>query len=122
MIANDLNKNLVDPVVENEFIRELGERIVRVFLDIFVLRKLSESCEPPSGYDFIKLVTDEFDGVLSAGSIYAVLYGMERDGLIQGESIFRKRVYVLTIKGEETIKKISEENGKILYSFGRLFV
>ena len=122
MIANDLNKNLVDPIVENEFIRELGERIVRVFLDLFVLRKLSESCEPPSGYDFIKLVTDEFDVVLSAGSIYAVLYGMERDGLIQGESIFRKRVYVLTCKGEETIKKISEENEKILYSFGRLFV
>ena len=122
MIANDLNNNLVDPIVENEFIRELGERIVRVFLDLFVLRKLSESCEPLSGYDFIKLVTDEFDVVLSAGSIYAVLYGMERDGLIQGESIFRKRVYVLTIKGEETLKKISEENGKILYSFGRLFV
>jgi len=117
-----LNKNLVDPVVENEFISGLNDRIVRIFFDLFVLKKLSESCEPLSGYDFIKLVTDEFDIMLSAGSIYAVLYAMERDGLIQGKSIQRKRVYVLTKKGEETTKKISEENEKILCSFGQLFV
>ena len=84
--------------------------------------KLSEGCEPLGGYDFIKLVTEEFDVMLSAGSIYAALYSMERNGLIQASSNRRKRVYVLTDKGEATVKAVSEEKTKVLYLFGSLFV
>jgi len=86
------------------------------------LMKLSESCEPLGGYDFVKLVTEEFDVMLSPGSIYAALYSMERDGLIQGTSKRRKRVYTLTDKGEATVKAVSEEKTKVLYLFGSLFV
>lgn len=122
MSTHSLNKNLENPVVENDVIMEMRERIVRVFLDLIVLMKLSEGCEPLGGYDFGKLVTDEFDVVLSPGSIYAVLYSMERDGLIQASSKLRKRVYVLSDKGEATVKAVSAERAKVLDLFGSLFV
>lgn len=122
MSIPSLNKNVEDSVVENDVIMEMRERIVRAFLDLIVLMKLSEGCEPLGGYDFGKLVTEEFDVIISPGSIYAVLYSMERDGLIQASSKRRKRVYVLTDKGEATVKAVSEEKTKILYLFGSLFV
>lgn len=122
MSIHRLNKNVEDSVLENDVIMEMRERIVRVFLDLIVLMKLSEGCEPLGGYDFGKLVTDEFDVVLSPGSIYAVLYSMERDGLIQASSKLRKRVYVLSDKGEATVKAVSEEKTKVLNLFGSLFV
>jgi len=108
--------------VENDVIMEMRERIVRSFLDLIVLMKLSEGCKLLGGYDIIKLVTEEFDVMLSPGSIYSALYSMERDGLIKGTSNRRKRVYVLTDKGEATVKAVSEEKTKVLYLFGSLFV
>ena len=122
MSTHSLNKKVEDSVVENDVIMEMRERIVRAFLDLIVLMKLSEGCERLGGDDFIKLVTEEFDVMLSAGSIYAALYSMERNGLIQASSNRRKRVYVLTDKGEATVKTISEEKTKVLYLFGSIFV
>ena len=122
MSIYSLNKKVEESVVENDVIMEMRERIVRSFLDLIVLMKLSEYCEPLGGYDFIKLVTNEFNTMLSPGSVYAVLYSMERDGLIQGRSKRRKRVYVLTDKGKATIKTVSEEKAKVLNLFGGLFV
>ena len=106
--------------MENDVIMEMRERIVRSFLDLIVLMKLSEGCEALGGYDFVKLVTEEFDVTVSPGSMYAVLYSMERDGLIQASSKPRKRAYMLTDKGEATTKTISEEKTKILHLFGSL--
>lgn len=122
MSIHSLNKNFEASVLKNDVMMEMRERIVRGFLDLFVLVKLSEGCKPLGGYDFGKLVTEELDVALSPSSIYAVLYSMERDGLIQASSNGRKRVYVLTDKGEETAKAVSEEKAKALYLFGSLFV
>jgi len=119
--VRSLNKN-VEASVEYDDIMEMRERIVRAFLDFFVLVKLSEGCEPLGGYDFMKFITEEFGVTLSAGSIYTVLYSMERDGLIQAISQHKKRVYELTDKGEAKMKNVSEEKEKLLYLFGSLFV
>jgi DNA-binding PadR family transcriptional regulator len=120
--AHSLSKEVEDSRLENGVIVEMRERIVRAFLDLIVLMKLSEGCEALSGYDVVKLVSEEFDVMLSAGSVYAVLYSMEREDLVQGMSKRRKRVYTLTDKGEAKIKAVSEEKTKILYLFGGLFI
>jgi len=119
--VRSLNKN-VEASVEPDDVMEMRERIVRLFLDFFVLVKLSGGCEPLGGYDFMKFITEEFGVTLSPGSIYAVLYSMERDGLIQAISQHKKRVYELTDKGETKVKNVSEEKEKLLYLFGGLFV
>jgi DNA-binding PadR family transcriptional regulator len=120
--ARSLSKTVGDSVLEKDIMVEMRERIVRAFLDLIVLMKLSEGCEALGGYDFVKLVGEEFDVMLSAGSVYSVLYSMEREGLIKGASKRKKRVYSLTDKGEATVKAVSGEKTKVLYLFGSLFV
>ena len=80
MSIHSLNKNVENFILDNEVIKEIRERIVREFLDLIILMKLSEGCEPLGGYGFGKLINKEFNVMLSPGSIYTVLYSMERDG------------------------------------------
>jgi len=107
-----MNKELGNAVLEREVLREMRERIVKNFLDVIVLTKLGGS-EALGGYDVIKLVNNKFGFLVSTGSAYAVLYSLERDGLIKGRSS-RKRVYTLTDKGEEKIKTIMKMKKGIL--------
>jgi len=80
-------------------------------MDIFVLNRLKE--EPMIGYDVISLVHDKLKVLVSSGTIYAMLYSMERQGLIQGTEEAKKRVYGLTEKGHEAINKISVSKNQI---------
>jgi DNA-binding PadR family transcriptional regulator len=120
--APSLSKKVEDSVLENNVLVEMRERVVRAFLDLIVLMKLSEGCEALSGYDVVKLVGEEFDVMLSAGSVYAALYSMEREGLIQGMLERKKRVYTLTDKGKAKVEAVSEEKIEILHLLGSIFV
>lgn len=81
---------------------QLRRRLVKSFIDIIILSKLKEN--PMSGYDVISLIYKKFHILPGSGSVYSVLYSMEREGLIKGRWNQRKRIYALTSKGEETIK------------------
>jgi len=59
-----------------------------------------------SGYDVIRIFYKKFGILLSPGTIYSVLYSMERNGLIEGKENSHKRVYNLTEIGEKTIKNM----------------
>jgi len=76
-------------------------RMVKSFLDAIVLDKLRERDNPISGYDVVTFIHKKFYILVSSGTVYALLYSMERDGLIRGMWSQRKRVYTLTEKGEE---------------------
>lgn len=98
---------------ETEILAELHERLVKSFMDIIVLTKLRESNDPMSGYDIIRFIHKKFHTLVSSGTVYALLYSMERDGLIEGRSISRKRVYTITEKGEKTIETILKSKEEI---------
>ena len=66
-----------------------------------------------SGYDVIALLHRRFGILLSSGTIYSLLYSLERDGLIKGIWNQRKRVYALTEQGEQNIKVITKANEEI---------
>ncbi len=66
-----------------------------------------------SGYDVIAFIHNKFRLLVSSGTVYSLLYSLERDGLIKGDWQQRKRVYTLTEKGEATIKAILSANDKI---------
>jgi len=68
-----------------------------------------------SGYDIIAFIHNKFHLLVSSGTVYSLLYSLERDGLIKGVWSQRKRVYQLTEKGEDTIKTIMNANDKIQY-------
>jgi DNA-binding PadR family transcriptional regulator len=66
-----------------------------------------------SGYDVIAYIHNKFHLLVSSGTVYSLLYSLERNGLIQGKWNERKRIYTLTEKGEKTIKTILNANDKI---------
>lgn len=68
---------------------------------------------PISGYDVISFIHDKFHLLVSSGTVYSLLYSLERNGLIEGTWNERKRVYKLTEKGKKTIETILNANDKI---------
>lgn len=66
-----------------------------------------------SGYDFIAFIHKKFHILMSSGTVYSVLYSLERDGLIEGIQTGKKTVYTLTDNGEETIKNLLKAYEKI---------
>jgi len=94
-------------------LKRMHRRIIKNFLDVLVLAELRNG--PMSGYDVIAFIHNKFRLLVSSGTVYSLLYSLERDGLIAGSWSQRKRVYKLTDKGEETVKSIMNANDKIQY-------
>jgi len=98
--------------LEAKILKEFHERIVRSFIDIIILAELKKGC-PMSGYDVIAFINKKFHLLMSSGTVYNILYGLERKGLIKNMLSRRKRVYKLTDKGEKTINIILKSHAKI---------
>ena len=93
-------------------LEELRRRVIKNFTDILILTELRKK-RSLSGYDIIGLIHKRYGTLLSSGTVYSLLYSMERDGLINGVQNSRKRVYTLTEKGEQNIKVITKANAEI---------
>ena len=94
------------------------ERFLREFMDVLIMVKIREG--KTSGYDILSYCHTNFDYLVSPGTVYAVLYNMERDGLIKAQTRDRKRVYTLTPKGKATIKAIQESSAILERFFSNL--
>jgi DNA-binding PadR family transcriptional regulator len=68
---------------------------------------------PISGYDVISFIHNKFGFLASSGTVYSLLYSLERNGLVEGAWIERKRVYKLIEKGGQTIQTILNSQDKI---------
>ena len=66
-----------------------------------------------SGYDIISLIHKHFNVLVSSGTVYSLLYSLERKGLVTADMDQRKRVYTLTTKGEQTLETVERANGEI---------
>jgi len=66
-----------------------------------------------SGYDVISYIHNKFNLLVSSGTVYSLLYSLERNGLVEGTWDERKRVYKLTEKGAKTINTLLSANDKI---------
>jgi DNA-binding PadR family transcriptional regulator len=100
--------------LEADVVNKIYERLLKEFMDIFIMAKMREG--ENSGYDILTYFHEKFDLPVSPGTVYSVLYSMERNGLIKARSVDRKRIYTLAPKGEATIKAIRESSG-VLESF-----
>ena len=88
--------------MENKFVKQMRRRIIKNFLDTIFLAELKRT-QPQSAYALMNLVHRKFGFLISAGTVYALLYAMERKELVIGEPTENKRIYKLTQKGNETI-------------------
>jgi DNA-binding PadR family transcriptional regulator len=101
-------------------LEEIQKSMIKNFLDIIILAELRNS-SPLSGYDVIDFIHKKFDVLISSGTIYSLLYSMERKGLIEGELTGGKRVYVLTDKGTNAINALLKSKEEIQRFLGTLF-
>jgi DNA-binding PadR family transcriptional regulator len=97
--------------LEGKILKKMHERIIKNFMDIIILAELRNG--PMSGYDVISFIHNKFHLLVSSGTVYSLLYSLERNGLIEGTWNERKRVYRLTEKGAKTIETILSANDKI---------
>ena len=103
--------------MENKCIKQMRRRIVKNFLDTIFLAELKRA-QPQSAYALMNLVHRKFGFLISAGTVYALLYSMERKDLVIGELTENKRIYRLTQKGNETIK-ITIKAKKELFQYAK---
>jgi DNA-binding PadR family transcriptional regulator len=76
---------------------DIQEHLVKSFLDIIVLSMLRQNSS--HGYALIADIHKKFDVLLSPGTLYPLLYSMEKKGLISIEQEGRRKNYLLTEKG-----------------------
>jgi DNA-binding PadR family transcriptional regulator len=94
--------------MEREIVNTMYERFLKEFMDVLIMVKMREG--ETSGYDMLTYFHEKFDLLVSPGTVYSMLYSMERKGLIKARGVERKRIYTLTPKGEATIKTIQESS------------
>jgi len=87
-------------------LRKIHERTVKSFLDIFILAEVSD--RPLSGYDLVGLIHKKFNLLMSSGTIYSILYSLEREELVKGRWTERRRAYTLTEKGLKALQDFSD--------------
>ncbi|MCW4021886.1 MAG: hypothetical protein ACOWW1_04995 [archaeon] len=51
--------------------------------------------------------------MISSGTVYSLLYSLERAGLIAADVYSRKRVYTLIDNGKKTLEIVGRGNGEI---------
>ena len=98
--------------MSSDIVERLERRTLQNFMDILMLAEMKKEGSL-SGYDVICLIHKKFGVLMSSGTVYSLLYSLEREGLIKGVWNHRKRVYELSEKGEQNIKVITKANGEI---------
>jgi len=96
---------------EARIIKKMHERVIKSFMDTIIMTELKNG--PISGYDAITYIHTKFGFLVSSGTVYSLLYSLERSGLVDGVWVERKRVYRLTEKGTSTIQSILNSQDKI---------
>jgi DNA-binding PadR family transcriptional regulator len=97
--------------LEGKILKKMHERIIKNFMDVIIMTELQNGSL--SGYDVISYIHNKFNLLVSSGTVYSLLYSLERNGLVEGTWDERKRVYKLTEKGEKTIDTLLRANDKI---------
>jgi len=100
-------------LLETDVLKKVHRRIIKGFLDVVVLAELRKGVM--SGYDIIGFIHNKFRLLVSSGTVYSLLYSLEREGLIEGRWNHRKRVYKLTDKGEKAMKTIMSADNDVQY-------
>ncbi|MCW3984167.1 MAG: PadR family transcriptional regulator [Candidatus Bathyarchaeota archaeon] len=96
---------------EARIVKKMHERVIKSFLDTIIMAELQNGAI--SGYDIISYIHTKHGFLVSSGTVYSLLYSLERNGLVQGTWLERKRVYKLTDRGTQTIETIINSHDKI---------
>lgn len=85
---------------------DVKDHLVKTFLDIIVLSMLKKNSS--HGYALIADIHKRFDVLLSPGTLYPLLYSLEKKELIGINKVGRRKNYFLTEKGEIQSKIVNQ--------------
>ena len=105
---------------KSEIVTDLNSRLIQNFMDIIAL-KLLRNNHLASGYDLIRHFHQRFHMLVSSGTVYSMLYSLERQGFLEGNFDGRRRVYRLTGQGEEFLKKVCMTQERSYAVFSSIF-
>ncbi len=102
--------------------RAFAERIVKSFLDLFVLALLAEGSK--HGYQLMKELRIRTNVRIGAGTLYPLLYELEKQRLVSAEwtspTRRSRRVYKITETGKVFSAAAFKDMGRLLTFEGRL--
>ncbi len=76
---------------------DFRKRVVRNFMDVLILLEMQK--DPMTGYGVMVYLQKKFGTSFSSGTVYGVLYAMERKELIEGFWDGQKRLFKPSGKG-----------------------
>jgi DNA-binding PadR family transcriptional regulator len=91
--------------------KQIEERIIKDSLDLIVLKALKK--EALNGYLINSIIQKRYSVKLSPGTIYSLLYSLEKKGLVEGNFKHKIRYYTLTVEGEETLNTVAAMQNRI---------
>lgn len=86
----------------------LEKKIIRNFTDLLILKHLRKY-PLVSGYEILTSLRQKFDIPFSPGTIYSVVYSLERHGFIKGNGTEIGRAYELTVAGGKLIDAVKTQ-------------
>jgi DNA-binding PadR family transcriptional regulator len=91
--------------------REIRECIIKNFMGVLILSRLYST--PMGGYDVIKHIFEKYNVLFSSGTVYSCLQAMERNGLVEGVWVQRKRIYKISDKGRALLNEFRNDKEKL---------
>ena len=88
----------------SELDNDIKNHLVKTFLDIIVLTMLSQNSS--HGYALIADIHKKFDVLLSPGTLYPLLYSLEKKDMVSIKKDGRRKNYFLTSKGKIQSQKV----------------
>jgi DNA-binding PadR family transcriptional regulator len=99
---------------EKNVLLDLKESTLKSNLDIFILVN-TKHFGALSGYDLLLFFRKKYGPLISAGTMYAQLYAMERKKLIEGKDPSSgARKFTLTTEGERTLEIVLALKNEVL--------
>jgi DNA-binding PadR family transcriptional regulator len=90
----------------------LEKKIIRDFIDLLILKHL-QKYPFVSGYEILNYLRQKFDIPFSPGTVYSMIYSLERHGLIKGDGNDIGRTYKLTNEGKNSIDEAVKAQDRI---------
>jgi DNA-binding PadR family transcriptional regulator len=83
----------------------LVKKVIKNFSDIVILKYLIKNPQS-NGYQILRHLKEEFAISFSPGTVYHVIYGLEREKLIESQAINeeKSRTYRITEKGQKALE------------------
>ena len=92
--------------METEVYGRVKGKCVKNALDLIILAILQDRPWGLSGYDFIGLIYNFFDIMVSPGTLYPVLFSLQKQGLVHMERRGKKKVYYPALKGKRNVESL----------------